>query len=57
MKAPKEIYLQINDETANCITWCEDKINDDDVQYVRYDLVKELEDAITSTATPGQCPI
>ena len=40
--APKEIYLQYHGKEYGVydgITWCEDKINDDDVMYVRLDLV------------------
>ena len=41
--APKEIYLQWNgeDDEYGGKTWCEDKINDNDVMYVRHDLVAE----------------
>ncbi len=37
-KTPKEIYLQHrSDDTYGEQTWCEDKINDTDVKYVRAD--------------------
>ena len=40
MDAPKEIYLQWSGEEDEIyITWCEDNINEDDVKYIRYDLV------------------
>lgn len=48
-KAPGKIYLQVDpddegmddiDWTAE-ITWCQDKINDNDVEYIRADLVKQ----------------
>lgn len=42
--APKHIYLQYFDEdgepltgSGDGVTWCEDKINDTDVKYVRVD--------------------
>ena len=47
-KAPDKIYLQVDpDDEGTCgwideITWCQDKINDNDVEYVRADLVKEV---------------
>jgi len=37
-KAPEKIYLQVDpDEWIDGITWCEDRINDSDVEYVRSD--------------------
>ena len=50
MDAPKKIYLQVlgeeDDERADVwpdegITWCQDRINNSDVEYIRSDLVKE----------------
>ena len=44
MEAHKEIYLQWEgdpDEFYEGVTWCQDKINDNDVMYVRMDLVAE----------------
>ena len=46
---PKKIYLQNEDGAhPDCdtyygegVTWCEDKINKDDVEYIRADLVNE----------------
>ena len=37
--APKRIYLQLYSDEMDCITWCEDKINKDDVEYIRIDLI------------------
>ena len=37
-KYPKRIYLQVKNEDGDDaveITWCEDKINDTDICYVR----------------------
>lgn len=37
-KAPEKIWLQINEEDGeenHEVTWCQDKINDTDVEYVR----------------------
>jgi len=52
MKAPDKIYLQI-DETEHRgpnfegVTWCKDRINDSDVEYIRVDHVfKSLNDEI-----------
>ena len=46
MKAPAKIYLQVDPEgerpeVLDClegVTWCQDKINDNDVEYIRADL-------------------
>lgn len=47
-KAPDRIWLQVEDgydiEFGECITWCEDKINDTDVEYIRAD-TEYLEDS------------
>jgi len=40
MKAPITIYLQNDPEGET--TWCEDKINDDDVEYVQFAEVSRL---------------
>lgn len=35
MKAPLKIYLQIGDEHDDgAVTWCQDRINDDDIEYI-----------------------
>ena len=44
--APKFIFLQ-DYEAGHEATWCSDKINDDDVQYVRADELTTLRDAVT----------
>ena len=42
---PKEIYLQLGEDDEKAVewfdgaTWCQDKINDTDVKYIRADLV------------------
>ena len=37
-KAPEKIYLQIDpDEWIGGTTWCEDRINDSDIEYIRAD--------------------
>jgi len=46
---PKRIYLQVEItedkygevERPEDVTWCEDKINDTDVEYIRVDLLSE----------------
>ena len=43
IKQPDKIYLQINDdlgEELDDITWCEDRIEDTDIEYIRADLVQ-----------------
>jgi len=43
-KAPKRIWLQYFEDEEDAdddITWCPDKINDDDVEYIR--VVEEAE--------------
>lgn len=50
-EAPEEIFLQVDPEgdgpgeldTLDGATWCQDQINDNDVRYVRADLVKQPE--------------
>ncbi len=51
-KAPNTIWLQVDPEgesydpeyyDADDMTWCKDKINDNDVEYVRADHVAEIE--------------
>jgi hypothetical protein len=46
--APEVIWLQIDDEAEqfqgwDAQTWCEDKINETDVKYVRADLTPNVE--------------
>ena len=43
---PKKIYLQVEpeDDIHEGITWCEDRINDTDIEYIRADLAKEKVD-------------
>lgn len=43
MKHHERIWLQTEAESTGEMTWCEDKINDDDVEYVRVDLFIKLE--------------
>jgi len=45
MRPPGKIYLQYYDEDIPETTWCEDKINDTDVEYIRKDLVVAQADA------------
>jgi hypothetical protein len=64
MSAPERIYLQwIEDESVQYIhegvTWCADKIEDDDVEYVRADLPRGtnaqilMEREITASSIQG----
>jgi len=53
MKVPNIIYLQIEDiecledSYSEGVTWCEDRINDDDIKYVRSDIIeKRLEEIL-----------
>jgi hypothetical protein len=52
-KLPDVIYLQAYDEEGNLLselddemTWCQDKINDTDVEYIRKDLVDKFLNSI-----------
>ena len=40
MKDPEIIYLQREEDETFGRTWCEDKIYDDDMQYIRADIVR-----------------
>jgi len=44
------IFLQVcddeNSEWCGEVTWCEDRIHDDDVEYIRADLVDQLRAAL-----------
>ena len=46
MEPPAKIYLQVDPEGEKAmefdgVTWCPDKINDSDVEYIRADLVNK----------------
>lgn len=40
-RAPKTIYLQYDPDGET--TWCDDKINDDDIEYVQSAIVSRLD--------------
>jgi hypothetical protein len=40
MTYPKKIFLTAGDEDESLV-WCEDKITDDDIEYVRIDILKK----------------
>ena len=48
MKAPDKLFLTNGDEDhkitwgSDEVTWCADRITDDDVEYIRADLVFDL---------------
>ena len=52
MLAPDKIYLQVDPEGESAydskeefvegVTWCQDKINDNDVEYIRTDLINAI---------------
>jgi predicted outer membrane protein len=42
MSAPKTIYLQWDEEFQTLSTWCEDKINDTDTEYVQTDELAQI---------------
>jgi len=54
--APKTIYLQVCEENEcdsefsehEGVTWCQDKINDSDIEYTRADIPQQCD----SSATP-----
>lgn len=52
MKSPETIYLQVCDDTMSewCgeITWCEDRVHEGDVKYIRADVVEKLAEMNTS---------
>lgn len=55
MKPPNKIYLQwyVDDPEYGMEfgrTWCQDKINDDDVEYILASRVEELEAALRAIA-------
>jgi len=46
---PKKIYLQVDEDFTDFIskdvrsvTWCTEKINDDDIEYIKSDLYNEM---------------
>ena len=41
-KAPKKIYLQWHSHDYIDITWCEDKLEDTDVEYIRRDIADKM---------------
>ena len=54
LEAPKEIYLQYVDYLEDSwdefdFTWCEDRIDESDVRYIRFDIVDDL---LTAKETP-----
>jgi hypothetical protein len=47
MKSPhKTIYLQYDKENADAATWCQDRINDEDIKYWRDDVTRTLAEAV-----------
>lgn len=45
-KSPEAIYLQCDEDGyTDDTTWCRDSINDQDIKYVRADLVKEMKES------------
>ena len=41
-KAPKIVYLQWHSHDYIDITWCEDKLEDTDVEYIRRDIADKM---------------
>jgi len=45
-KHPDKIYLQVDEDSEKSIdwfegvTWCQDRINDTDIEYIRVDLIQ-----------------
>ena len=59
MDAPERIWLQNWLAAPQLIetTWCNDKIHDDDIEYVRADIVNQLVEALMSAqALLASCP-
>ena len=52
MEAPERIWLQddgdwqLYDHGDEHVTWCQDKVNDNDTEYVRADLLAEAVEAL-----------
>jgi hypothetical protein len=49
---PEKIYLQVDTEDEELyndfeelqeVTWCQDKINDNDIEYIKNDVVRNIE--------------
>lgn len=67
LKAPKTIYLQVEDlSNLDRCTWCEDKINDTDVEYTRTSnqdninrdkLIEAIEEYLGSYKDPDEVEI
>lgn len=62
--APERIWLQVCDEN-NCdkpfnahegVTWCEDKINETDIEYVRADSLNKLKREVCSFCAKNETP-
>lgn len=54
---PNKIYLQIKDELGNELcerTWCEDKIYDSDICYIRQSIVEGIIKAEVMRAMEGK---
>ena len=55
MGAPNRIWLQSwSDDPGVETTWCADRINDDDVEYVRVDIVHGMIEAVKAFKDPIQ---
>ena len=39
MENHERIYLQIEEDGDQGRTWCQDRINDDDIEYIRIDII------------------
>ena len=45
LNCPEKIYLQVQDDNE-LATWCEDRTNEDDIEYIRADLVNTRPDPL-----------
>lgn len=56
--APERIYLQIEDDEFRIpileTTWCQDKINESDIEYVRADLLSAAQAEIEALRNSGR---
>ena len=50
---PKRIWLQFHQEDEEAKTWCQDKINDDDVEYVLSSHDRELVERLGKKKKPS----
>lgn len=53
-QAPERVYLQVEDDDFEGASWCADRINEEDVEYIRADLLSNLLDALKRQYSEGE---